>query len=105
MPFSKTREILVFDEKWCPIGTCVQITQIDKWRYAGSGCFEKPINGIVKCYKGDGTVMVVHYNGLIKEININSVGDKYEIRRLIPESDDTLDLDYDELMNIVDGRN
>lgn len=98
MPFSKTKEILVFDETWCPIGTCVQITQIDKWRYAGSGCLEKPITGIVKGYKCGDTVMVVHYNGLIKEININSVGNKYEIRRLVPELDDTMDMDYESLM-------
>lgn len=103
MPFAKTKEVIVFDEMWCPIGTCVQITQLDKWRYAGSGCLEKPIMGMVKGYKSGGTVMVVHYNGLIKEIDINLVGNKYEIRRLVPESDDTMDMDYESLITEIEG--
>lgn len=102
MSFAKTKEVVVFDEAWCPIGTCVQVTQLDKRRYAGSGCLEKPIMGIVKGYKGGGTVMVVHYNGLIKEIHINLVGNKYGIRRLVPESDDTRDMDYESLMKEVE---
>lgn len=93
MPITKEKTVTVkyFDESWAPRGTFIkfdvknpdEITTVYGWVYD---------------YSDDCTTMFVNTidgrQGTIRMEHIH----RYTIHRLIPESDDTLDMDYESLM-------
>lgn len=93
MPITKEKTVVVkyFDESWAPRGTFIrfdvknpdEVTTVYGWVYD---------------YSDDGTIMFVNTrDGRHGRIDMGDI-DRYTIRRLVPESDDTMDMDYESLM-------
>ena len=93
MPITKEKTVTVkyFDESWAPRGTFIRFDVKNPDEIT-------TVYGWVTDYSEDGTTMFVNTRdgrqGTIRMENI----DRYTIHRLIPESDDTLDMDYKSLM-------
>ena len=95
MSVKKEKTITVFDENWAPIGTIVHIE--------GYGITEVAIVGVVKSYTYSGTTMNIRtINGLDTKITIDEL-DKLDIRRMVPEDSNTVDMNYKSLMNVHYG--
>ena len=99
MPITKAIVTKVFDPDWAPIGTPVRIT-------SGKTTIGI-VDGYSKCFS-EMHVLIVYADdrGEIDNINTFSANDLDEdviIERLIPESKDTVDLEYTSLMNKCNG--
>lgn len=96
MPVKKEKTIKVFDENWAPVGTIVHIEG-----YAGTEV--ERIVGVVKSYTYSGAAMNIRtINGLDTRITIDEL-DKLDIRRMVPEDSNTVDMNYKSLMNVHYG--
>lgn len=96
MPIKKEKLVTVFDESWAPVGTVVHIEG-----FAGTE-IERMV-GVIKSYSYDGDCMNIRtVNGLDTRITIDLL-DKLDIRRMVPEASDTVDMDYKSLMNSHNG--
>jgi hypothetical protein len=92
----KTVTVQYFDESWAPRGTFLRIIDIE------SIYFTSPLYGWVKDYIDNNRIMNVYtIDGRSVDITPDELNN-YIINRYVPESDDTLDMDYKSLINEVD---
>lgn len=93
MPIKKERFVIAFDENWAPVGTVVHIEG-----YVGTEVVDRTI-GVVKSYTCGGTEMNIRtINGLDVRIPSDML-DNLDVRRMVPEDSNTVDMDYKSLMN------
>lgn len=97
MPITKAIVTKVFDPNWAVVGSVVRITGKDG----------VPINCFVVEYEDEYSKMVVirldeYGDPYTTSIHVSDL-DRYVVERLIPESKDTVDLEYVSLMNKCDG--
>lgn len=99
MPITKEKTVTVqyFDESWAPRGTFLRIIDVKSIN------FKTPLYGWVQDYLDNMRIMNVYtIDGRSVDITPDELNN-YIIHRYVPESDDTLNMDYESLINECDG--
>lgn len=93
----KTVTVQYFDESWAPRGTFLRIIDVKSIN------FKTPLYGWVQDYLDNMRIMNVYtIDGRSIDITPDELNN-YIIHRYVPESDDTLDMDYESLLNEIEG--